>query len=183
VSTASGSGLSAERRNSAESRRITPAAAGFLVQRPGKEDGLSAMTIEFRDYRHPEDYAAVVALWERCGPGVQLSRSDQADEIRKKLQHDPDLFILAVSEGGVVGTVVGGYDGRRGLIYHLAVEEAHRRQGLGARLMEEIEDRLRQRGCLKSYLLVAPGGEQALDFYRAQGWQVMEVTLMGKELQ
>lgn len=140
------------------------------------------MTIELRDYRHPEDYAAVVALWERCGPGVQLSPSDQPDEIRKKLRHDPDLFILAVSEGGLVGTVVGGYDGRRGLVYHLAVDEAYRRQGLGSRLMDEIEDRLRQRGCLKAYLLVAPGGEQALHFYRELGWQVMDVTLMGKEL-
>jgi ribosomal protein S18 acetylase RimI-like enzyme len=138
--------------------------------------------IELRDYRHPEDYAAVVALWERCGPGVQLSRSDQPEEIRKKLEHDPDLFVLAVAEGEVVGTVVGGYDGRRGLVYHLAVEAAHRRRGLGRQLMEEIEDRLRQRGCLKCYLLVAAEGGQALDFYRDLGWQPMDVTLMGKEL-
>ncbi len=139
--------------------------------------------IELRDYRHPEDYPAVVALWQRCGPGVQLSRSDQPEEIRKKLEHDPDLFVLAVAEGEVVGTVVGGYDGRRGLVYHLAVEAAHRRQGLGRRLMAEIEDRLRKHGCLKCYLLVAPEGEQAVEFYRELGWQAMDVFLMGKELQ
>ena len=139
--------------------------------------------IELRDYRHPEDYPAVVALWQRCGPGVQLSRSDQPEEIRKKLEHDPDLFVLAVAESEVVGTVVGGYDGRRGLVYHLAVESAHRRQGLGRRLMAEIEDRLRRRGCLKCYLLVAPEGEQAVEFYRELGWQAMDVILMGKELQ
>jgi len=141
------------------------------------------MMFELRDYRHPEDYPAVVSLWERCGPGVQLSRSDQPEEIRKKLEHDPDLFVLAIEDGEVVGTVVGGYDGRRGLVYHLAVEAAHRRRGLGRRLMEEIEDRLRQRGCLKGYLLVAAEAEQALDLYRGLGWQPMDVTLMGKELQ
>ena len=141
------------------------------------------MMFELRDYRHPEDYAAVVALWERCGPGVQLSRSDQPEEIRKKFEHDPDLFVLAFAGGEVVGTVVGGYDGRRGLVYHLAVEAAYRRRGLGRRLMEEIEDRLRQRGCLKGYLLVAAEAEKALDFYRDLGWQPMDVTLMGKELQ
>ena len=137
---------------------------------------------ELRDYRHPEDYPAVVALWQRCGPGVQLSRSDQPEEIRKKLEHDPDLFVLAVAEGEVVGTVVGGYDGRRGLVYHLAVEAAHRRRGLGRRLMAEIEDRLRKRGCLKCYLLVAREGEAAVEFYRELGWQAMDVFLMGKEL-
>jgi hypothetical protein len=31
--------------------------------------------------------------------------------------------------------------------------------------------------------LVAAGGEAALDFYRALGWQAMDVTLMGKDLQ
>lgn len=139
--------------------------------------------IELRGYRHPEDYPAVVALWARCGPGVQLSRSDQPEEIRKKLEHDPDLFVVALEAGTVVGTVVGGFDGRRGLIYHLAVGPAHRRRGLGRRLMAEIEERLRRQGCLKCYLLVAREGEDALAFYQALEWQPMDVTLMGKELQ
>jgi ribosomal protein S18 acetylase RimI-like enzyme len=138
--------------------------------------------IAFRDYRHPEDYPAVVALWERCGPGVQLSRSDQPDEVTKKVTHDPDLFILAVAGEQVVGTVVGGYDGRRGLVYHLAVDASHRRRGLGRQLMQEIENRLRQRGCLKCYLLVAAEASDVVEFYRQQGWQTMDVTLMGKEL-
>lgn len=122
------------------------------------------------------------SLWEHCGPGVQLSRSDLPAEIRKKVEHDPDLFVLAELDGAVIGTVVGGYDGRRGLIYHLAVAPAFRRRGLGRRLMEEIEARLRRRGCLKSYLLVADAGQEALDFYQELGWQAMDVTLMGKEL-
>ena len=99
---------------------------------------------EIRLYRHPEDYAAVVHLWEHAGPGIHVRRSDQPEEIAKKLQRDPDLFLVAQDGSQIVGTVLGGFDGRRGMVYHLAVAEAYRQQGLGAALMQELEDRLRQ---------------------------------------
>ena len=77
---------------------------------------------------------------------------------------------------------MGGYDGRRGLVYHLAVLPEKRRQGLGSTLMAELEQRLRAKGCVKYYLLVTPDNPQVLEFYRRQGWSVMDMTLMGKEL-
>ncbi len=56
--------------------------------------------------------------------------------------------------GKLIGTVIGGFDGRRGLIYHLAVEAAFRQQGIGSLLMDEVERRLKAKGCLKCYLMV-----------------------------
>jgi ribosomal protein S18 acetylase RimI-like enzyme len=79
--------------------------------------------------------------------------------------------------------VIGGFDGRRGLIYHLAVAASHRHEGLGERLMEEVESRLRGKGCLKCYLLVLTGNEEAGLFYQKRGWAQMDrVQLYGKEL-
>ena len=54
----------------------------------------------------------------------------------------------------MVGTVIGGFDGRRGLIYHLAVEPGFRKRGIGSLLMEEVERRLKGKGCLRCYLMV-----------------------------
>jgi len=120
-------------------------------------------------------------LWEHAGSGVHLGRSDTLEEIAKKVQRDPDLFLVAEADGKLIGAVVGGYDGRRGIIYLLAVVNEYRRQGLGAALMDEVEGRLKAKGCVKSYLLVAPGNEDVVGFYAKRGWQVMEMTLMGKE--
>ena len=39
----------------------------------------------------------------------------------------------------IIGTVIGGFDGRRGLIYHLAVATEFRGHGIGSRLMNEVE--------------------------------------------
>ncbi len=130
----------------------------------------------------PEDYPAIHALWANAGPGIQLRRSDTPEEIAKKLQRDPDLFLVAEKEGEIIGAVMGGFDGRRGLVYHLAVRADCRKQGIGALLMEELENRLRQKGCLKVYLLVTKDNPEVIPFYEKRGWEIMDLTLMGKNL-
>lgn len=140
--------------------------------------------VEFilRDFCYPDDYPTVRALWEGAGPGIQLRRSDEPQEIEKKLQRDPDLFLVAEAEGRIVGAVMGGFDGRRGLVYHLAVEPAFRRRGVGKLLMDELEARLRARGCIRAYLLVTPDNESAMRFYEGSGWKEMNLHLYGKDL-
>lgn len=138
------------------------------------------MFVEITTFDFDKHYAAVIALWEASGPGIRLSPSDSPDNIRRKLERDPDLFLMAEEGGEVVGAVLGGYDGRRGMVYHLAVRQAERHQGVGRRLLEEIEARLRSKGCIKYYLLVTKDNPQAIDFYKHLGVELMELHVMGK---
>lgn len=143
------------------------------------------MTPEFsiRNFRYPEDYASVRALWESMEKGVHLGRSDAPDEIEKKVQRDPDLFLVAECGEAIAGTVIGGFDGRRGIIYHLAVASEYRNHGLASRLMDEVERRLREKGCIKCYLMVLNENEEAARFYEKRGWSEMtQVRAFGKEL-
>ena len=133
--------------------------------------------IRIREFRFPEDYAAARFLWENAGSGINLRQSDQPAEIQKKLQRDPDLFLVAETNGKLTGTVIGGFDGRRGLIYHLAVEASFRQQGVGSLLMDEVERRLKAKGCLKCYLLVTVENENAMRFYEARQWERMDTVL------
>jgi ribosomal protein S18 acetylase RimI-like enzyme len=96
--------------------------------------------VRLRDFTW-EDWPHVLAFWQAAGPGVHLGRSDSSGEILKKWKHDPDLFVLAEAEGTIIGAVMGGYDGRRGIVYHLAVDPVRRRQGIGRALMRELERR------------------------------------------
>ena len=129
-----------------------------------------------------DDYNAVYALWQNAGPGIGLGRSDTREEIAKKLRRDPDLFVLAEEDGKIIGTVIGGFDGRRGLIYHLAVEPSRRAHGIGKMLMGEIERRLVAKGCLRCYLLVMDDTRDVIEFYRSLGWETWGVTVMGKSI-
>ncbi|HET9808984.1 MAG TPA: GNAT family N-acetyltransferase [Candidatus Limnocylindria bacterium] len=66
---------------------------------------------------------------------------------------DPGLFLLALDERGLAATALGGWDGRRGWLYHVAVRPDRRRHGLGGRMVRTIEERLRERGCPKVNLI------------------------------
>jgi len=136
-----------------------------------------------REFVYPNDYPAARALWAVAGPGIQVRRSDEPDEIRKKLARDPDLFLVAELDGKLVGTVIGGFDGRRGMIYHLAVDASIREKGIGAQLMDEVERRLKARGCVRCYLLVTTENESAMHFYEKRGWgRMTNVFTYGKDL-
>lgn len=135
-----------------------------------------------RDFRYPQDYSDVISLWQSIGLGVHVGRSDSAEEIEKKLRRDPDLFLVAESDGRIIGTVMGGFDGRRGMIYHLAVVRDQRQLGLGTALMDEVERRLKEKGCLRSYLMVTRDNPGVLDFYSRRGWETMDIHIMVKDL-
>jgi hypothetical protein len=49
--------------------------------------------------------------------------------------------------------------------------------------MDEVETRLRAKGCLKCYLLIASDNLEVESYYQERGWQPMtEVRLYGKTL-
>jgi ribosomal protein S18 acetylase RimI-like enzyme len=140
------------------------------------------IVLQIREFHYPEDYPAARFLWENAGSGIHVRRSDEPEEIQKKLQRDPDLFLVAESNGKMIGTVIGGFNGRRGLIYHLAVDAAFRQHGVGSLLMDEVERRLKVKGCLKCYLMVAADNETAMRFYEARNWERMDtIYTYGKE--
>lgn len=141
-------------------------------------------SVQIRALRFPQDYDQIFELWQAIERGVHVGRSDTLAEIAKKLKRDPDLFLVAELAGRIIGSVIGGFDGRRGIIYHLAVASTFRGQGVGSRLMDEVEFRLRIKGCLKCYLLVTVDNTEVEDYYLQRGWQQMDhVHIFGKELQ
>ncbi|HTQ04152.1 MAG TPA: GNAT family acetyltransferase [Polyangiaceae bacterium] len=99
------------------------------------------------------DEDEVVALWTEAFGAYHPSNEPRAYLVRK-LAHDPELVLVAREGARVVGTVVGGYDGVRGWIYHLAVAPAARRRGIATRLMAAVERELLARGCPKINLQV-----------------------------
>lgn len=138
--------------------------------------------MNIREFRFPGDYASTLKLWESIETGMNVGRSDTPSEIQKKLERDPDLFLVAELDEKIIGTVIGGYDGRRGMIYHLAVHQSVRKQGVGDLLLSEVEKRLQAKGCIKCYLLVFDDNMDAIQFYKNRGWRAQtEDIVFSKE--
>jgi ribosomal protein S18 acetylase RimI-like enzyme len=133
------------------------------------------MTLSFqtRGFDFDEDYERVMELWRGIDWGMHVGPSDAPGEIKKKLERDPDLFLVAESNNEIIGTVIGGFDGRRGMIYHLAVHRNRRRQGIGQALLSEVENRLKAKGCIKCLLVVVEENADAMNFYQEYGWNLI----------
>lgn len=128
------------------------------------------------------DTEPVVALWEACG----LTRpwNDPRADIARKLTVQPDLFLVAVDREArhVVGSVMAGYDGHRGWLYYLASAPDRRGEGIGRALTADAELRLTALGCPKAQLMVRADNQQAVAFYTAQGYEVSDVSVLGRRL-
>ncbi|WP_136587941.1 GNAT family acetyltransferase [Microbacterium hydrothermale] len=137
------------------------------------------MTIGIRAFA-PADEDAVVALWEQAG----LTRpwNDPRADIRRKLTVQPELFLVAVDDDTVVGSVMAGYDGHRGWLYYLASAASHRGRGVGRALVTEAERLLEQMGCPKVQLMVRPDNAGARGFYDALAYEPFETWATGKRL-
>ena len=130
--------------------------------------------MNIREFCFPDDYDGALKLWGSMEVGVQVGRSDTSEEIQRKLQRDPDLFLIAEANNVIIGTIIGGFDGRRGMIYHLAVQSNFREQGIGSLLLAEVEKRLKAKGCRKCYLLVTADNTDAAQFYEQRDWNEMK---------
>src|SRR5687767_5283945 len=109
----------------------------------------TALTI--RAFR-PADEERVVALW-RAG-GLLRPWNDPRKDIARKLQVNPEWFLVAELENVVIASVMIGYDGHRGWINYLAVDPAWQRKGMGRAMIGEAERILRAAGCPKINLQV-----------------------------
>lgn len=86
-------------------------------------------------------------------------------------------------QGDVVGTVIAGFDGYRGWVYHLAVALRFQRRGFGRELMREAEARLREIGCLKLKLQVRSSNAEVIAFYERLDYSLEDRASLGKILE
>jgi len=130
---------------------------------------------------HESDAEQVTALWTAVF-GYAAPHNQPAAVIRGKLAVQRDLFFVALLDGKLVGTVMGGYDGHRGWIYCLAVAPEVRNRGIGTALIDHVETALKARGCLKINLQVLASNRGTVAFYEKLGYAVEERVSLGKIL-
>jgi len=129
-----------------------------------------------------DDYPVVHVLWQRGD--LWMRPSDGPEATLLKLTRDPGLVLVARDGAGkVVGTVMGGWDGRRAYVYHLAVAPELRRQGVADALMDELEERFRALGALKAKLQILVENETSKAFFAHRGYLLeTDCEPWGKEL-
>ena len=123
----------------------------------------------------PDDYPAVIDLMKRA-PGVSVRDADTPEVLARFLERNPGLSFVAESEGRLVGCLMGGHDGRRGHLHHLAVSADCRRLGIARELVERCLAGLEGVGIHKTHIDVFRNNEAGNAFWVGAGWQRRDDT-------
>ena len=106
-----------------------------------------------------------------------------ASQLEAFLEHNPGLCFVAHDQGQIIGTVLCGSDGRRGYLYHLAVDESQRHQGIGNALVQRSLEQLRLQGVQKCHLMVFANNLNGQAFWSKTGWAMRnEILTMSIDL-
>jgi N-acetylglutamate synthase len=129
-----------------------------------------------------DDYDTAVELWKKV-EGVEIAEGDARDEVAQYLNRNPGLSRVATMKSGVVAVALCGHDGRRGYIYHLAVDPAYQGRGIAKLLVRECLDGLRRAGLTRANILVARDNPIGREFWRRNGWEELdEVSAMARDV-
>lgn len=108
-------------------------------------------------------------LWALARSG-HASTPDRIADVERLLEGSPAALLVAETGGHLVGAVIAAWDGWRGNIYRLAVDDRHRRQGIGLLLTRAAEDYFRSRGVHRVTALVAYEDDAAGSFWDSAGY-------------
>jgi ribosomal protein S18 acetylase RimI-like enzyme len=129
-----------------------------------------------------DDYAAVLELWKRVD-GLEIAEGDDRKNVAEFLARNPGLSCVATDGSKIVGAALCGHDGRRGHIYHLAVDPKYQKLGLGKRLVDECLNGLRPAGIQRAIILVAHDNPRGREFWKHCGWEEIPGAMaMGKDV-
>ena len=124
-----------------------------------------------------EDYDAVLRLWQNT-EGMGLGESDTKEAVSLYLERNPGMSLIARDEKEIIATVLCGYDGRRGYIYHLAVATSHRKTGLGKKLVELCIAKLEQLSISRCNALVFASNTDGESFWQHLSWEKRTNVIM-----
>ncbi len=95
---------------------------------------------------------------------------DSAEGFAKYIRRNPTTSFVAEDNGKIVGTILAGHDGRRGLFHHVSVLPEYQKQGIGKMLVDNAMDALEKEGITKVLLVVFKDNDNGNAFWEHIGF-------------
>ncbi len=116
------------------------------------------------------DYDEVYKMW-KDSPGVGLrSMDDSREGITRFIRRNPTTSFVAVENGRIIGSALGGHDGRRGYLYHVCVEESHRQKSIGRQLIQYVVEAMKAEKINRVALFCLKDNGLGNGFWSSLGW-------------
>lgn len=120
-----------------------------------------------------EDYASCLLLWASCDRTAVRMWEDPTSLMRL-IDHNPSICSAAEQDGRLVGALLAGQDGARGWLYHVAVDEAWRRRGIGSSLVSRALVELAKVHIQRVHVVMLSTNLGSMRFWTAGAWRPRE---------
>jgi len=117
-----------------------------------------------------EDYVKVINLWIKSGLPYKPKGRDSFESIQKEMEKGVAIFLLALIDEQIVGTILGTHDGRKGWINRLAVDPDYRRQGVARSLLKTIEESFEKMRLEIVTCLIEAWNTDSMSFFEKMGY-------------
>ncbi len=125
---------------------------------------------------HISDYESVMTIW-READGVEIAEGDSRESIARYIDRNPTTSKVAEHNSQIVAAVLCGHDGRRGIIYHLAVLKEYRNQGIGTQIIKDCLYELKNEGVERVIILVDKSNDSGREFWTRRGWELIDQAI------
>ena len=126
--------------------------------------------IEIRTMK-TEDYAEVMALWKSIKGFRIRAVDDDFEHIKRFLERNAGLSVVAIKDNHIVGTILSGHDGRQATFYHVCVDSKFRGENIAAKMVKEAVDRVNAEGISKITLIAFKKNLAGNIFWKSQNWK------------
>lgn len=119
-----------------------------------------------------EDHEKAVHLWQAT-EWISLGDTDAREPMKLFLDRNPGMSLVVYDGDELIGTILCSHDGRRGYLHHLAVDERHRREGLGTTLVQRCLKALANEGIVKCNVFFIEENEAGIAFWARNGFELL----------
>ncbi|MBQ7464786.1 MAG: GNAT family N-acetyltransferase [Lachnospiraceae bacterium] len=121
-----------------------------------------------------KDYDEVKELWLSIKGFAMRSIDDSYDGVKRFLERNPGLSVVAIEDDRIVGAILCGHDGRRATFYHVCVKNGYRRRGIGKAMAVSCMEKLNSEGINKVALIAFTKNDVGNAFWKEIGWKQRE---------
>jgi N-acetylglutamate synthase len=123
-----------------------------------------------------KDYDRILEIWKKTE--LSVGSSDTKKQVKRMIERNPKLCFVGKVDNKIVGVVMGGFDGRRGYVHHLAIDPNYQNKGFGKLMMEKLMERFKKLKVHKVHLFVEKRNEKVINFYNNLGWNLRDDLIM-----
>ena len=117
-----------------------------------------------------KDILALFSLWQVAGLSV-LPYEEEKRVTEQTIQRNPFACFVMVEKNQIIGSILGGFNGRVGSINRLAIDPLYQGKGYGTLLLKKVEEILKKKGARKTVLEVEPAHADLITYYAKHGYE------------